>query len=67
MRYNSAAIVYNNKFFKIKYAGVAELADARDLKSLVSNGVPVRVRPPAPLFFNGLWCLSIFPLCHLKC
>ncbi len=30
-------------------AGVAELADARDLKSLVHiMNVPVRVRPPAP-------------------
>lgn len=31
-------------------AGVAELVDATDLKSVGSNPVPVQVRPPAPLF-----------------
>ena len=30
------------------YAGVMELADVVDSKSTASDGVPVRVRPPAP-------------------
>ena len=33
----------------IKHADVAELVDARDLKSLDGNVVWVRVPPPAPL------------------
>lgn len=36
--------------FPILYAGVVELADTRDLKSLSSNTVPVRARSPAPEF-----------------
>ncbi len=37
-------------------ARVVELVDTRDLKSLVSNDVPVQVRPRAPLYikFNSL-------------
>ena len=37
------------------FAGVSELADETDSKSVVSNGVWVRVPPPAPettLFFS---------------
>ena len=33
---------------KAKYAGVSELADETDSKSVVSDGVWVRVPPPAP-------------------
>ena len=36
---------YNNS---VQHAGVAELADARDLKSRVRKNVPVRARSPAP-------------------
>ena len=36
-------------FFQMQtYAGVAELVDARDLKSLEGNLVPVRFRPSVP-------------------
>ena len=33
--------------YYLKYAGVAELADAQDLKSCCRNTVPVRSRSPA--------------------
>ena len=33
-------------------AGVAELVDATDLKSVGGNPVPVRFRPPAPSILN---------------
>jgi hypothetical protein len=36
------------KLWKINIADVAELVDARDLKSLDGNVVRVRVPPPAP-------------------
>ena len=35
-------------FTGILYAGVMELVDVVDSKSTASDGVPVRVRPPAP-------------------
>jgi hypothetical protein len=35
-------------------ADVAELVDARDLKSLDGNVVRVRVPPPAPTFERGI-------------
>lgn len=36
---------YNSK---VSSAGVMELVDVVDSKSTASDGVPVRVRPPAP-------------------
>ena len=38
--------------YKRMFAGVVELVDTRDLKSLGSDAVPVRARPPAPLRFR---------------
>ena len=35
-------------------ARVVELVDTRDLKSLVSNDVPVQVRPRAPLILESI-------------
>ena len=35
-------------------ARVVELVDTRDLKSLVSNDVPVQVRPRAPLVLESI-------------
>ena len=41
------------------FAGVAKSADARDLKSLGSNTVPVQVRSPAPLM-ESRFCGFLF-------
>jgi hypothetical protein len=40
----------SEKAMEINNADVAELVDARDLKSLDGNVVRVRVPPPAPRF-----------------
>ncbi len=39
------------------FAGVSELADETDSKSVVSNGVWVRVPPPAPQF-GSVWIVD---------
>ena len=41
------AIMQNSVSIDVLYAGVSELADETDSKSVVSNGVRVRVPPPA--------------------
>jgi hypothetical protein len=41
-------------YYITNVAWVAERVDARDLKSLGSNAVPVRVRPQAPSKFKRL-------------
>ena len=49
-----------NQFY-IDYAGVAELADAQDLKSCCGDTVPVRFRSPALLKSRGnvdKYCVS---------
>ena len=43
-----------------KAARVAELVDARDLKSLESNLVPVRLRPWALYYEKIIFCTTVF-------
>lgn len=38
----------NSCIIHVAFAGVMELVDVVDSKSTASDGVPVRVRPPAP-------------------
>ena len=63
----AGANTYNSYRYR-SIAGVAELADARDLKSLDSDVVPVQARSPAPRQnasrFDGLafWFIMVGPL-----
>ena len=45
----SLRVRLTSAYFSRLYAGVVELADTRDLKSLGSNTVPVRARSLAPI------------------
>ena len=46
--------------YRSRFAGVAELADARDLKSREVKLVPVRARSPAPPSGQALLALILF-------
>ena len=52
---------------KNRFAGVMELADVMDSKSIVGNNVPVRVRPAAPQYLpyidKSLTAYTIYGRC----
>lgn len=60
----SLRVRLTSAYFSRLYAGVVELADTRDLKSLGSNTVPVRARSPAPILlasFNVNFSYTKYP------
>ena len=51
-RVDPAGFVGIVRGFSLRLASVAELVDAADSKSVVSNDVPVRLGPEAPLSYD---------------
>ena len=60
-RFDSGPSLHNSRTI----ARVAKLVDARDLKSLGGNTMPVRFRPRAPLIGNLFRIVTFYSILHL--